>query len=244
MIRTIRAGIRRLKSDESGLSFVELLVASILSLLVLAMVGNMFISVAKITSNSTQVNRSNTVASNMANSITSVLRVATTIPKSGSITPMPAIVKGSGTENLTIYSLSNVTDPTNPVPVRVTYTIETKTDSAGQPIRHLLEERCVATLSGGFYAWPATCAAANYTKRYLGEGLQSQSGTLPYLFTYYQGTTPITLTSTTSDTDLAKISSIRVYVSIKANGSAATLKPAVISNTVVMGNLGLDKTES
>ena len=48
----IRSQLRRLRSDDSGLSLVELLVSGLLTVAILAMIGNMFIQTAKITDDS------------------------------------------------------------------------------------------------------------------------------------------------------------------------------------------------
>ena len=247
MIRTIRTALRRMRSDDSGLSLAEVLVSGLLTVAIMAMIGTMLVSVAKLTAQSTQTTKSNNVASNIANEVTSVLRVATPKAVSGQIVPSPAVVYAKP-ESLIIYSLSNV-DPANPAnlaPVRVTYSIvDTPTLK-----RQVLEERCKATIVGGFYTWPdpfgsPPCAAANYSKRYLGGAIQAWTSLNDQFFAYYttSGTViPFDTSGKISDADLKTVASIRVYVSVKAEGS--TNKPAVISNKVVMGNLGLDNTES
>jgi hypothetical protein len=246
MIRIIRRALRRMRSDDSGLSLAEVLVSGLLTVAILAMIGTMLVSVAKLTAQSTQTSKSNNVASNIANAVTSVLRVATPKAVAGQIIPDPAIYSGTR-ESLIIYSLSDV-DPSSPAPVRVTYTIA---DTPGSP-RHVFEERCKATVVNGFYTWPAppTCAAANYSKRDLGGIVQPVTGTTDQFFTYYSAPTatqpngveiPIAA-GNLSPAQLKTVTSIRAYVSIKADGSEN--KPAVIANQVVMGNLGLDNTES
>ena len=226
----IRKALRRLRSEESGLSLAEVLVSGLLTVAIMAMIGTMLISVAKLTTQSTQTSKSNNVASNVANEVTSVLRVATTLPKAGAILPDPAILDGNP-ESLTIYSLSNV-DPSNPAPVRIKFTI------SAAPDRNVIEERCTATASGGFWTF-GSCASL--TTRNLGGAVQTATGSS--FFTYYKTDgTPVALTSASSQADRRSVTAIRVYVSIKANGS--TNNPAVISNQVVMGNLGLDNTES
>jgi hypothetical protein len=226
----IRTALRRMRSEESGLSLIELLVSGLLTICIMVMIGSMFIQTAKLTTQSTQTSNSNAVASNIANEVTSVLRVATTLPKSGQILPDPAIVDGSP-EALTLYSFSN-TDPNNPAPVRIKFTI------SALPDRAVIEERCTATTSGGFWTF-GTCASL--TTRNLG-GIVQPIGGGP-LFTYYGANgAQVALVSGSSAADRRKVSSILVYVSVKANGSSTN--KAVISNTVVMGNLGLENSES
>ena len=45
-MRAIRNALKRLRSDQSGLSMAELLVAGILTVIVFAVIGTMFIQVA------------------------------------------------------------------------------------------------------------------------------------------------------------------------------------------------------
>jgi Tfp pilus assembly protein PilW len=222
---------RRLRDEDAGLSLTELLVSSIMTLLILAMVGTMFIQIAKITTQSTQTTKSNNATADIANEITAVLRVATTNPRSGATLPDPAIVEGSR-ESLTVYSLSN-TSADSPAPVQVKFSI---VDKPGAP-RQLLEERCTGVASGGFWNF-STCASTS--QRYIGDAILPLTGTSDQLFTYYTAnhTEIIIGAGTLSLAQRQTVASIRVYVSVKAAGS--TNKQTVISNLVVLSNLGLE----
>ena len=101
---------RRLRRDDSGLSMTELLVASMLSLLILAMVGNFFISTTKITSFSNDTRASADVASNVMNEIASVVRVATDLSSTSS---GYAVVDGSNRSKLVVYAMT-MTSATTP----------------------------------------------------------------------------------------------------------------------------------
>jgi Tfp pilus assembly protein PilW len=216
----------RLRGEESGLTLVELLVSGLLTVLMLVMASTMFIQTAQITANSTQTSNSNNDASNIANELTSVLRVATTLAKSGQAVPDPAIVSGSR-ESLTIYSLSN-TSASDPSPVRVTFAIGTD--------RKITESRCTSTASGGFW----TFGGCTVTTRNLGGNVVLLTGVDDQLFTYYTSTgAPILIgAGTLTAAQRATVASIRVYVSVKAAGS--NTEQVVISNKVVLGNIGLD----
>ena len=190
------------------------------------MASTLFIQTAKITADSNQTSNSKNDASNIANEMTSVLRVATTLAKSGQAIPDPAIVSGSR-ESLTLYSLSN-TSASNPSPVRVTFAIGTD--------RTVTESRCTSTASSGFW----TFAGCTVTTRNLGGNLVPLTGVTDQLFTYYTATgAPILIgAGTLTAAQRATVSSIRVYISVKADGS--NTKQVVISNKVVLGNIGLD----
>jgi Tfp pilus assembly protein PilV len=222
----IRRAPNRLRDDQSGLSLVELLVSGLLTVIILVMISSMFIQTAKITANSTQTSNSNNVASNIANEVTSVVRVATTLAKSGQAVPDPAIAAGTR-ESLTVYSLSN-TNANNPSPVRITYTIGTD--------RTVTEERCLAAASGGFW----TFGGCTPTTRNLGGAVTPVTGTVDQFFTYYtaNGSPILIAAGSLTATQRATVASIRVYVSVLATGSKT--KRVVISNTVVLGNIGLD----
>jgi hypothetical protein len=230
----IRRSLRRLRTDDSGLSLAELLVSGLLTIAIMAMIGTMFIQTAKITVNSTQTSKSNNVTSNIANEITSVLRVATKWPKSGQEIPDPALVE-AGKETLTIYSLSN-TDPTTLAPVRVKFSIIPVDPLDQKEDRSLVEERCVATLSSGFWVY----GGCTVTTRNLGGQIQASTGLDDQLFRYYtaSGAEILVGNGLMGATDRAKITKINVYVAVKATGSET--KTTVISNLVVLGNLGLE----
>lgn len=223
----IRRALRRLRGEEAGLSLAELLVSGLLTIVIMAMIGSMFIQTAKITVNATHVSKSNNVAANIANELTSAIRVATTLPKSGSALPDPAIAEGSR-EKLVFYSLSN-TSATDPSPVRITVSV--KSD------RTLEFERCTGNASGGFWTF-GSCSSVE--KRNLGGSLSPVAGT-DQLFTYYtsNGTAINIGSGSLTAAQRATVAKIKVYVSIQATSGSAT-KPAVISNLVVLGNLGLD----
>lgn len=223
----IRRALRRLRSEDAGLSLAELLVSGLLTIVIMAMVGSMFVQTAKITIASTHTTASNNVASNIANELTSSIRVATTLAKSGQILPDPAVAEASR-EKLVIYSLSN-TSASNPAPVRITVTV--KAD------RTVNVERCTAVESGGFWTFGSCGSLEN---RNLGGALTAVSGT-DQLFTYYTSSNTVLNpgAGSLSATDRAKIAKIKVYVSVQATAGSST-KPAVISNLVVLGNLGLD----
>jgi hypothetical protein len=152
--------------------------------------------------------------------------VATTLAKSGQAIPDPAIVSGTR-ESLTLYSLSN-TSATDPSPVRVTFTIGSD--------RKITETRCTSTASSGFW----TFGGCTPTTRNLGGNVVLLTGATDQLFTYYTATgAPIAIgAGSLTAAQRATVASIRIYVSVRAAGS--NTKQVVISNTVVLGNVGLD----
>jgi hypothetical protein len=208
--------------------------------MIMVMAGNMFIQTAKITTQSTQTNKSNNVAADIANEVSSVIRVATNLAVSGQPTPTAAIVPGSNGETLTIYSLSNATDPANPAAVRVKFSISTATPPAGVEPRQVMEERCTASSVNGFWVF-GSCAT---TTRSLGGIVQAWDNVPAHrFFVYYTAGNQEVVPGATGLTaaQALTVASIKIYVSVKAGGSDTN--PAVIENKVFMGNLGLDQSE-
>ncbi len=231
MIRLQRA-LRRIRDDQAGLSLTEILVSAMLSLLIMVMVGTMFVQTTKITSAANQTSNSNGVASNTAIQLSSTIRVATEIAVKNA--PPLSAVKAGDRSSLTIYTLSN-TSATDPAPSQVTYTIDAQ---------RLKEVRCSGVAVDGFWTFPCAGAAT----RYFGTGLLLPTGTASeqlarQLFTYYDANgAPIAIgAAALTTTQLPLVSSIKITVRAQATG--AKTAPVTISNTVVLSNLGLEKTE-
>jgi Tfp pilus assembly protein PilW len=229
MSRLLRT-LRRVREDERGLSLTELLITSLLTMVVMALIGSFFIETARLTTVAAQSRETTGVAANIANSLTSVVRMATTLAKSSSEIPDPAIVAGTRS-SLTIYSYTN-TSATDPAPVRVTFTL----DATGK----LTETRCTGTSSSGFWSF-SSCASTS--TRTLGQGVLAPTGTSDQLFTYRDGSgTPMLIgTGSLSAAQRADVSSILIQVRVKAPGS--NVDPVVVTNTVVLRNLGLETSE-
>jgi Tfp pilus assembly protein PilW len=219
--------MKGLRENQAGLSLAEILVAVMLSMLILVMVTSFFIQVGKITTNAGQQRDANRNAANISNEVTSVLRVASTLPKLNSASPDPAIVDGTRS-SLTLYALSNTT-ATKPAPVKITFTL----DGTGK----VTETRCTGTANGNYYTF-GSCASTS--TRTLGTNVLAPSGTSDQLFTYLDvnGTAMAIGTGSLSATQRAAVASIIVTVRTQATNSAA--RPVIVSSTVVLRNIGLD----
>jgi Tfp pilus assembly protein PilW len=226
-MRGVNRRLRALRDDASGLSLVELLVSLGLSLLMLIMVATMFIQVTKITKASNQTHNSNGVAANVANELSAVLRVATTLAKLNVATPDPAIVAGTRS-SVTIYSLSN-TSATNPAPVRVTFTLS----AAGR----VTEDRCIGVASGAYWTF-GSCASTS--TRILGDGIIAPSGVTNQLFTYLDVNNNPILIGTGSLTAAQRALVAKIVVIVRAQAPGSETDPVLVKNTVVLRNLGLE----
>jgi Tfp pilus assembly protein PilW len=221
----IREIARRLRTDERGLSLAEVLVASMLTLSIMAMIGAMFIQTTRITAASNQTRSSTAIAGNVVNSISTVLRVATPLAKANTAQPDPAIVAG-GVNSLTVYSLTNA-NPANPAPVKVTFALD---DGV------LTETRCTAQASSIYWVFPS-CTGVT-TVRTITEGLLDDAD--EPLFTYVDvNGAPITISGgALTLTQRRAVVAVRVAVTAQATG--ADTDPVSLENTVVLRNLGLE----
>lgn len=223
----MRALWKRLRSEQSGLSFTEVMVAMLLTLVLFAMVGGMFVQVAKLTTAAGQTRDSNGNASNIANEVNSVVRVATNLAKLNSTVPDTAVVDGTRS-SLTVYSLVD-TSATAPAPTKVTITL----DAAGK----VTETRCTGSLSGNYFTF-GSCTATS--TRVLGIGVLAPTGVTDQLFTYRDvNDAPIVIgTASLTAAQRALVSSITVTV--RTQPANSTTRPVIVSNTVVLRNIGLD----
>ncbi len=219
--------IRRARAraaDDSGISITELLVTIMISTIVLAAVGTMFINIGLVTSNANRTIERNGIATNIMDDITNVIRTAANNPISTSIDPDPALIAAT-TSSLTVYSFVN-TNPTQPAPTKVRFTF----DASG----NLVEERWTATKSGSYWVFTGTAVT-----RTVGGPVQNVTGT-PAFFTYFDSSGAL-VTPGSGGLTLSQrkaISSITVTVQI-ANQPTTGTAPIELINTIGMPNLRL-----
>jgi hypothetical protein len=234
----IRRLSRRLRTvdNESGLGLIEILVASLLGLLLMAAVGAAFINTVKVTSFTIQNRSSTQTAADAMQEILEVVHLATPIAVQGQVANTPAVVFGGRTD-LQIYSLVDVTDPVNPAPSRVTFDIQSG---------NLVDTRCGATANNGFWVF-STCASNS--KRTVAGTFVPPSGTQNYLFTYLDANgNVLALTGSGAAcggypapclpaSSLPLVGSIIASVNLLAPG--ATNGPAYLQSKTGMPNVGV-----
>ncbi|MBX3099273.1 MAG: prepilin-type N-terminal cleavage/methylation domain-containing protein [Salinibacterium sp.] len=217
---------RRLDPDsENGVSLVELIVTMMVTGIVLTIVAAMFVNVAKVTADANGTNTRSSVAANVMNEMSKVIRVAANNATASSEDPDPAIVAGTAS-TLTVYSYVD-TSPTAPAPTKVTFRV----DANG----NVWEDRVAGAASGSYWTFTGTS-----TSRNLGAPITATT-----LFTYLDqggqtvvpGGTGLTLAQRNS------VASIKVTVTI-ANTPTLGSDPIVIINTVGMPNLLLTGTDN
>jgi Tfp pilus assembly protein PilW len=237
----MRAIVRRVRRDESGLSMTELLVGMVLSTVILILVTSLFVNVTKMTTVANQNRLTTGSAANTAKAITSVIGVATTKAIANQYTPDPAVVAGSR-DMLQIYSLAN-TDPKTPAPSMYTFAIESTSPVTNPVTYQVRETKCTGTASGGYWSF-SPCATT--TTRIIGSDILLPTSTANQLFTYKdQSGNDITLAAATTQltpAQRATVGSIVVTVRTQLRTTNAPA-PVVVSNTVVLRNLGLETDE-
>ncbi|CAN5228759.1 hypothetical protein BH09ACT5_BH09ACT5_18700 [soil metagenome] len=232
-MRTTSSRMRQLDAAaDDGLSLAELLVAMMISGILLALVGTMFVNVTRITTNSNATTQRSGAAANVVNEVSRVIRTAANNPVSTSPIADPAIVSATPTA-LTLYSFVDSTNLVTPAPSKVVF----RFDTAGK----LIEDRVVATKSSDGKYWVFSGAS---TSRTIGSSLQNPAGTDPfflYLDADYNPITPGTGGLTLAQR--GQVAFIRVTVRIDNNPSTGS-DPIVIVNTVGMPNLKNTRTDS
>ncbi len=219
----IRLRRRFATAPDSGLSMMELIVSMAVTTLVLAIMGNMLVTVARITADSNKTTSRSGVASNIMNEIVKVIRPATNIAVSTSSTNDPAIVAATPT-SLTLYSFVDA-DPASPAPKKVTFRV----DAQGM----VFEDRWTATVSQGYWVFTGAVSTSQ-----IGGPIQGS------LFTYLDGLDAPVVPSGTGLTLAQRSTVASIAVSVQIGNTAAYGSDPVIitNNTVAMPNLGLNET--
>ncbi|GAA1941586.1 type IV pilus modification PilV family protein [Agromyces allii] len=233
---------RRLATDESGFSLVELLVAIILMGIVLTMIANIYISTVKATDQAGSRHASTGNASNVANELNAVIRFATTNPVAGATDPAPALLAGTTTRVVLMSTIgAPPTVEAGGRPTKPTL-VEFQRTSAGQ----MQERRWNPTASGTTWVFAGTDPTATTPA-----STQLLGGTMPAgtVFRYFKADDGVDTTNEEivpavgglTSAQLPLVASIEVRISmVPPNKPTAT--PVVIVNRIALANLGLRET--
>ena len=219
---------KRLRADD-GLSLAELLVGMMVTSILLAIVGSLFVNVAKITLNSNATTARAGVGTNIMDALSKGIRTAVNNPTS-SINTDPAIISGT-TKSLSLYTyLDAKVAPGGAggiagklVPTKVTYTVDAK--------GNLIEERVLGTDSAGYWTFTGTAI-----QRVVGGPILTPTGDAALFLFYDADGNNIALTAASDATMRAKVTSVRVNVQI-TNKLTSGNDPILISNTITLINL-------
>lgn len=227
MIRAIRARAVREGSD-AGLSLIELLAASFISLLMLTLVGGMFVQITRLTANGQSTKNATGIAWTVTNELSNVIRQGTQVATSGTATE-GAVIAGSTSTSLILdaYADSTVTAGQATIaPTRVTFTV----NASG----YLVEQRVVGTLSGGYYGFTGTGVTRTVNGPILTTGTGANA-----LFVYSAGSTTITPGGTgLTAAQASSITAVTINVSV-ANTIATGSDVVQLTNTITMPNVAI-----
>ncbi|WP_285115717.1 prepilin-type N-terminal cleavage/methylation domain-containing protein [Leifsonia sp. fls2-241-R2A-40a] len=241
-----RSVVRRLSSDQSGISLIEWLVAMFVFGIVITLIANLYVSTTRAMDNAQNTNQNTRSASNAMNEMARMLRAGTDNPVSstgfGAPPPNDPAFVYARNESVLFYAFVNLTGTTQqPIQVRL------RIDSA---TRQLLEDTWPATsLGNGYWSFPAETTAPQRT-RILADVIAPKTTGSSWTFTYLDVTnTPIPTGAGTGGgvanvkTTLASIASVQLTVTVLSRLGVADHQ-VTLQNTVGLPNLGLNRTIS
>jgi Tfp pilus assembly protein PilW len=209
---------RGLRRDDSGITLVELLVATALGLLIMVTAGALLISVSS-SSRIQAVSDVNTrSASTAMNTMSRYLHAATTYPVASQQTPLPAFSSMSATD-VTFYAYVNLVN-TSAQPVKVRYFIDPTTKNLMQ---QLYPSTCNATT--GYCTFSTSFSQIN-----LGGPVVSPTSDGTTLFAYLNAGGAAT-------SDASSVQSVQVNLEYGA-AKAGSPGSSHLSNTVALLNVG------
>lgn len=221
----MRALARRMRrSDDRGVTLVELIVVMAISALVMSLVGTMLVQVARVSTTSNDRARSTANAQNIIDAMTTDIRAGVNIPGNTPVTwaVRPQAERTLPGEQLRLITYSDVARP-DPIgiPLQVSYALD-----GGNVIRYVWDAPASAT------SYPLSSTPTN--KRILGGRVTNLT------ITYVQSTctppasSPCTV-STVDSTNVGLITAVTVDVTALADGSTV---PVRLTSTVYMPNAG------
>lgn len=222
-------GIRRrldAARKEDGISLIELMVASFLSLLILVAVCSMFIMVAKQTVVSQGTRLSTADASNIVNVVSTTIRASINNAVAGTDTPDPAIVSATSSA-LVIISYTDA-GPSFQTPLQIRYQIV-----GGR----MTEDRWKPSIVSGYAVFPPVNQTP-YQSRTLGNVVVNTSA--EPLFRYFDttGAEQVPSSSGLSLTQRQATTSVTFDVKVLAQNSQQVVE---IQNNVGMPNMALSQ---
>ena len=218
------------KSDDRGITLVELIVAMSLLLVVSVVVIGGYQAVVGSLGTANALNKNTEQASNGMNEAAREIRAATSNPVAGQTLNDPAVVTATN-ESLVIYAYVNLQSSSAQLPVQVRLRVDPAT-------RGLYEDIWSATQnSAGYWIFPSPATAPKSTRQ-LATYIATPASSDPYIFTYLAGTTVLTVPTTGAFTTAQRLSitSIKITMTVQASPTDAS-HAVTLQNTVGMPNL-------
>jgi Tfp pilus assembly protein PilW len=225
-MRAVRARAAEERA-EAGITLVELIVASFITLMMLTIIGTMFIQIAKLGANAQSTKNATGVAWTVMNELAAVVRQGTQVDTSSTVTE-GAVVAGSSPTSLVIDTYADAAvvgaQPTI-APTQVTFSV----NGAG----YLTEKRVGGVLRSGYYDFTATTTA---TSRVVNGPILTTGTDSDALFVYYAGTARLAPGSTgLTAAQASQVTAVGLNVTV-ANTSS---DPVRLVNTITMPNIAI-----
>jgi hypothetical protein len=229
---------QRKSFDDEGITLIELLITTLLSTVVLILIGSFFIQMVNATTKSNETRLSTATASDIAAELSDVIRPASPLVIAGATKPAPAVIVG-GPNELVIYTYADSV-ASDIRPIRVRFSLDAKS--------RLVESRWSATVnaSTGLWNFPTLATAPTSSRTLPGTIVPASAlvgaettASAP-LFTYFdEKSAPIVpVGGAMTAAQLEAVASVRFTLRVRP--SAATKAQVVtIQNVVGMPNLGL-----
>jgi prepilin-type N-terminal cleavage/methylation domain-containing protein len=227
----------RARTEESGYSLAELLVAIVILGILLAMSG----TILAFTGNAIRITQGTAqgagTASNVMDELSTVIRSGSSQPVVNQLVANPPFV-AAASESLTIYSYVNsYTSLTNTAvrPQVVQFSLNSK--------RELIEKRWLPTATNGTYFTFPTLAqlgttTPNWQRDFGGPLLATPSGSNPLFVYLTSGPTPTVVSNPTTTAQYLTIASVEVTVRV-AGATKAARPNVVLQNIVNIPNISL-----
>jgi prepilin-type N-terminal cleavage/methylation domain-containing protein len=219
----MRAVLRRIRrSDDAGITLVEMIVVMAISALILGLVGSLLVQVARVGKNSNDRARSTAVAANIMDTITTDVRAGTNIPATTVWAVRPQSEFAISGEQLRLITYSDVARP-NPIgmPLQVSYALQ-----SGNLVRAV---------------WTAPASAASYPLSTTPTNLRIVGSKVTAMSISYQQSActspkPSPCTVTVVDaTNAPFIVAVNVSITVVADNSST---PVTMTSTITMPNAG------
>lgn len=223
MMRRLRTRLSPRLRDDSGVTLAELIVVMMLSTLLLALAGQLFVSVARHTVTAEDLRMSTADASNIMNVLSTTIRASVNNGVAGRSTPDAAVVSATGA-SIVVTSYSDA-GPSFPDPQRLRYTI----DGQGR----MIEERWAPNVSTGYAVFPSLGTEPD-SRRVLGNVVINAED--DPVFRYYNplGVELVPITTGLTAAQRGQVAAVAITVKVRADNSHEVI---TLENTVGMPNL-------
>jgi len=226
---------RRLRAGESGVTLIELLVATMIFGILMALIVAAFSTFSQTFTKDRVATENTNIASLGMNEVTRVIRASTSLERSGD--DLAPFVEAKP-EELTLYAYID-TDSSTPQPVKIRFKVDATT-------RELVETRWKAKpLASGSPYWDFE--TASYSTKVIARKIVVPATGEQFMFTYFQINSTTLLeekltvpTTGLSAADLKKVAVVEVWVKVQSDATGRA-NPVTIINRVGIPNLGISR---